>query len=56
MDFGYLTMELALRIPIVGGIRDYMSSILDSKPRQDSGFHKQKFPGFGNPDYLSCTG
>ena len=37
--------ELGFRIPIVSGIPDSKT--------QDSGFHKQKFPGFRIPDSLT---
>ena len=56
--------ELGFRIPIVSGIPDSLSWILDSKV-QDSGFHKnkfkeirfqkEKFPKDQNPDYLPST-
>ena len=55
------TDELGFRIPIVSGIPDSLSWILDSKV-QDSGFHKKKFkeitfrkeqfPEVQNRDYL----
>ena len=38
--------------PLFSGILDSKSWILDSRA-QYSGFHKQKFPGFRNPDYLT---
>ena len=41
------------QIRIVSGIPDSLSWITDSKA-QDSGFHRQKFPGFRNADYLKC--
>ena len=37
---------------LFSGILDSKSWILDSRA-QYSGFHKQKFPGFRNPDYLT---
>ena len=39
-------------IPLFSGILDSKSWILDSRA-QYSGFHKQKFPGFRNQDYLT---
>ena len=55
------SVELRSWIPIVSGIPDSYSHVPDSKA-QDSwfhrkifphfGFHKQKFPGFRNPDFL----
>ena len=45
-------MELGFLIPIVGGIPDSFSSIPDSNT-QNSGFHKQTFIRFRNPDYLT---
>ena len=47
--FRYLSVELGLWIPIVGGIPDSLSCIPDSKS-QDFGSHKQNFPGFRNPE------
>ena len=47
--FRYLSVELGLWIPIVGGIPDSLSCIPDSK-YQDFGSHKQNFPGFRNPE------
>ena len=44
--------QLGFRIAKVGGIPDSKGWILDSKAR-DSGFHKKKFLGFRNPDYLT---
>ena len=38
-------VELGFWIPILSGIPDSLTYILDSKAR-DSGFHKQNFPGF----------
>ena len=40
-----LHVELGFWIPILSGILDSLSYILDSKA-WDSGFHKQNFPGF----------
>jgi len=40
-----LSIDLGFRILIVSGIPDSLSCIPDSKA-QDSGFQKQKFPGF----------
>ena len=39
---------------LFSGILDSKSWILDSRA-QYSGFHKQKFPGFRNPDYLTWS-
>ena len=50
--FQYLSVELGFWIPIVSGIPETLSCIPDSKT-QDSGFHKQKFPGFRNPESLT---
>ena len=47
--FQYLSVELKFLIPIVSGIPDSLNCIPKT---QDSGFHKQKFPGFRNPDSL----
>ena len=44
--FQYLSVELGFWIPIVSGIPDSKA--------QDSGFHKLKFPGYRNPDLLTC--
>ena len=47
-------MQHGFRIPFVSGIRDSLSCIRIPKPMlPDSGFHKQKFPGFRNPDSLT---
>ena len=56
----YWSVELRSWIPIVSGIPDSLGHVPDSKA-QDSwfhrkifphfGFHKQKFPGFRNPDF-----
>ena len=40
-------------IPIVSGILDSLSWIMDLKPRINSGFHRPKFPGFWIPRLLS---
>ena len=48
----FLPAELGFRIPIISMIPDSWSWIPHSKA-QDSGFCKQKFPGFCNPDYLT---
>ena len=45
-------MELGFWIPILSRILDSLTCTPDSKP-QDSGFHKQKFHGFRNPDSLT---
>ena len=49
--FQSLSVELGFWIP---GFRipDSLGSIPDSTA-QDSGFHKQKFPRFGNLDFLT---
>ena len=52
LDLKSFSVDLGFRIPIVSGILDYYSCILDSKT-QDSGFYRQKFPGFRNPDSLT---
>ena len=52
LDSGSFSVELKFRIPIVSGIPDSLNCILDSKAL-DSGFHKQKFPRFRNPDSLT---
>ena len=44
MKFGFL-------IPIFSRVLYPLSCIPDSKA-QDSRFHKKKFPGFWNPDFL----
>ena len=47
------SVELGFRIPIVcSGIPDSLRCIPDSKAN-DSGFRKQNFPGFRNPDALT---
>ena len=46
--FQCLSVELGIRIPIVGG-SPYSKT-------QDSGFHKQNFPGFWIPDSLPLHG
>ena len=50
--FQSLWVELGFWIPVVHGIPDSLNCIPDSKA-QDSRFHKQNFPGFGNPDSLT---
>ena len=45
-------MELGFWISIVSEIPDSLSCIPHCKA-QDSGFHKQKFHGFRNPDSLT---
>ena len=48
-----LSVKLRFRIPVISGILDSLSFILDSKA-QDSIFHyKHKFPGFRNPHSLT---
>ena len=42
------SVELGFQMPIVSGIPDSFSCVPDSKA-QDSGFHKQNFPGFRIP-------
>ena len=49
--FQYVSVELGFWIPIVSGMPDSLNCILDCKT-QDSGFHRQNFPGFRNPDSL----
>ena len=49
LDSRSFSVELGSWIPIVIGILDSYSCIPDSKS-QDSGFHRQKFPRFRNPD------
>ena len=54
----FLPVELRFRIPIVSGIPDSLGCI-PGCPTQisawDSGFNKQKFPWFRNPDFLTGT-
>ena len=45
--FQYLSVELGFWIPIVSEIPDSTT--------KDSGFHKQKFPIFRNPDFLTWS-
>ena len=45
---GTLSVELGFRIPVVRGIPDSLSCNPDCKV-QDSGLHKQEFPGFWIP-------
>ena len=50
MDYGFLVIrELGFRIPIVTGFAYSLSCI------PYSGFHKQKFSGFRNPDFLTWS-
>ena len=49
LDSRSFSVELGSWIPIVSGILDSYSCTPDSKS-QDSGFHRQKFPRFRNPD------
>ena len=44
--------SLGFWIPVVNGIPDSLLCIRDSKS-QDSGFYKQNFPRFRNPDSLT---
>ena len=57
-----MSVELGFWIPIVSGIVDSLSCLLDSKVQDfgfhkkifsNSGFHRQKFPGFRNPNFLT---
>ena len=64
MDSGFQVLDsglyvrglLGFQIPIAGGILDFLSGIRDYKASKhripDSGFHKQHFPEFRNPDFL----
>ena len=45
-------LDSRFQIPLVSGIPDSLSCILDSKA-QDSWFYKQKFSGSLNPDFLT---
>ena len=47
-----MSVELGFRTPIVSGMLDSLSFVQDSKAL-DLGFHKQGFPGFRHPDYLT---
>ena len=47
-----LSVDYGFWIPILSGIPDSFSCILDSKA-QDSRFHKHKFHRFRNPDFLT---
>ena len=49
LDSRSSSVELGFRIRIVSEIPDSYTCIPDSKA-QDSGFHKQKFPGFRIPN------
>ena len=53
MDSGFrsLLVKFGFWIPNFSRIPDSLSCIPDSKA-QDSGFHKKKFPGVRNPDFL----
>ena len=51
-DSRSFSVELGFRIPNVSGIPDSYSCIPVSKG-QEPGFQKQKFPGFGNPYFLT---
>ena len=53
--FQSLSVEVGSRIPILSGILDSLSYILDSKA-QESGFHKQNFPGFRIPLQWAIVG
>ena len=51
-----ISVKLGFQIPIVSGISDSLSTILDSKA-QDFWFQKEEFPVFPwNPGYLACLG
>ena len=49
-DYGFFSIELWFRIPIVSGIPDSLSCISDSIA-QDSRFQKQTFPRFWNTEF-----
>ena len=49
--FRSLLVKFGFWIPNFSRIPDSLSCIPDSKA-QDSGFHKKKFPGVRNPDFL----
>ena len=49
--FRSLLVKFGFWIPNFSMIPDSLSCIPDSKA-QDSGFHKKKFPGVRNPDFL----
>ena len=49
--FRSMSVEPGFWIPIVSEILNSLNCVPDSKA-QDSGFHKQKFLGFRNPDSL----
>ena len=49
--FRSLSVKFGFWIPSFSRIPDSLSCIPDSKA-QDSGFHKKKFPGVRNPDFL----
>ena len=50
-SLGLWTLRCGFRISIDSGIPDALSWITDSKV-QDSGFHKQAFPGIRNLEHL----
>ena len=61
-EFQSLSVKLGFWSPIVSRIPDSLSCILDSKVQdfgfhkkifRNSGFHRQKFPGFRNPNSLT---
>ena len=47
-DSSFRSVQLRFWIPVISGIPDSLSKISDSKA-QDSGFHKQNFPGVWIP-------
>ena len=49
--FRSLLVKFGFWIPIFSRVPDSLSCIPNSKA-QDSGFHKKKFPGAQNPDFL----
>ena len=49
--FRFLLVKFGFWIPIFSWVPDSLSCIPDSKA-QDAGFHKEKIPGFWNPDFL----
>ena len=51
-DLEWIFSKVGFWIPIFSRIPDSLCWIPDSKA-QDSGFHKQKIPGFRNPDSLT---
>ena len=52
LDSGSFPVKLEFQFPIVSGIPDSLNCIPDSKAL-DSGFQKQKYPRFRNPDSLT---